>query len=579
MREGILTLVLVLRLGWRTNRRLAAVMMSMVILSVVCGSTFAVWARFLVQAFHTHDVVGVGVVGIVGLGGTYLVTIYLGQQAIALASRMQTLIESTLDEELEDLIFGISSLRRLESQQVARAARELSSTRQLIGRGYLLVAQVLSAYARFLVIVVILIVVSPVIPLVALIAIPSILLAALATRLHAAADASSVVVVRRVKDILEVAASPVGSEDLAVRGRSEWLAEAMREVTSERYDGRGGRRAIAWTLLVTAWLLYGAAFAGALVVVVLQSQSAALAIIDSVIVVFLVAMVRDQIAGLIGLGPAISALRDAVSALVVLRSAMSGPSAPTSAATSSGGSDGIVADDVTAEYELGGTVLRNLSFHVPAGKVLVVCGANGSGKSTLVRLLSGLYAPVHGRMDGVPPHSETAILFQDYLRPGGTVGEAVAIGRLFRPPDAREIERAIERAGMANHLNELADGLETAISDGYDEGRALSGGQWQGYALARTLVRVQPVLRILDEPTASLDPARAAASMKRLFAEARTEAEHGTITVIVTHDLEVVGGADLVMVLENGELAGFGTPDEVANLPAIQRLRGRGESS
>src|SRR5579863_3478727 len=203
-------------------------------------------------------------------------------------------------------------------------------------------------------------------------------------------------------------------------------------------------------------------------------------------------------------------------------------------------------------------VLTDICLTLRAGSTVAVVGENGAGKSTLIKLLTGMYRPTEGQItvDGldlaeISPgrwREVTTGAFQDFVRFAMSLGDGVGAGDLPRIDDREAVLSAIGRAGAGDLLegNGRADalGLDTLLGP-YIGGRALSGGQWQRLALARGLMREQPRLIVLDEPTASLD----AASEAALFASYR-EAAHasgpgpGTITVLVSHRFGTVHMAD-----------------------------------
>ncbi|WP_307863938.1 ATP-binding cassette domain-containing protein [Kribbella aluminosa] len=141
-----------------------------------------------------------------------------------------------------------------------------------------------------------------------------------------------------------------------------------------------------------------------------------------------------------------------------------------------------------------------------------------------------------------------------------TVGEAVAVGGLSEPP--ARVRSALGKAG-ASFVDELPRGVETQLGTSWADGVELSGGQWQKLAIARALVRPAPLLMILDEPSASLDPQTEAALFDRLAAEARAGRADGRITLLISHRFSTVRSADLIVVLEDGRVTERGTHAEL----------------
>jgi ATP-binding cassette subfamily B protein len=150
--------------------------------------------------------------------------------------------------------------------------------------------------------------------------------------------------------------------------------------------------------------------------------------------------------------------------------------------------------------------------------------------------------------------ARTTAAFQDFGRFHTTVRENVGLGDLPALDDTARVRAALDEADAAG----LAP-LDTLL--GRELGGAdLSEGQWQRLALARASMRQDPLLMILDEPTASLDAPTEQAIFERHMARARLlAARTGAVTVIVSHRFSTVTGADLILVLDQGRLTEQGT--------------------
>jgi ATP-binding cassette subfamily B protein len=217
--------------------------------------------------------------------------------------------------------------------------------------------------------------------------------------------------------------------------------------------------------------------------------------------------------------------------------------------------------------------LDDISCHLPAGTVVAVVGEYGSGKTTLVKLLTKLYPPHQGRIE-VDGHdladlattgwqARTSAAFQDFGRFHIHLGETVGIGDLTHLHDTGRITDAIHAADAQPLVDRLPDGLDTQLGRQFD-GVELSEGQWQRTALARASMRTDPLLFVLDEPTASLDAPSEHHIFQRYLLRARELATRtGAITVIVSHRFSTVTGADHILVLHQGRLVERGTHHEL----------------
>jgi len=219
--------------------------------------------------------------------------------------------------------------------------------------------------------------------------------------------------------------------------------------------------------------------------------------------------------------------------------------------------------------------------------VVAIVGENGAGKTTLVKLLSKFYEPTAGRIlvDDVDlaamPTAEwrtrLAGAYQDFFRFELLARQSIGVGDLPRLDDEAAVLAATERAGADDVVTRLDAGLHTQLGRAWPEGVDISFGQWQKVALARGFMRDEPLLLVLDEPTAALDAETEHALFERYTAAARRSASNGRIVVLVSHRFSTVRMADLIVVLDGARVAEVGSHDELmaagglyAELYAIQ---------
>jgi len=218
-------------------------------------------------------------------------------------------------------------------------------------------------------------------------------------------------------------------------------------------------------------------------------------------------------------------------------------------------------------------VLDDVSVNLPAGAVVAIVGENGAGKTTLVKLLSKMYEPSSGSIlvDDTPlarlPAGEwrarLAGAFQDFFRFEFRAGHTVGLGDVPRLDDEPAVLAAVDRAGASDVVARLMSGLDTQLGPTWPGGVELSFGQWQKLALARGFMRDDPLLLVLDEPTAALDAETEHALFERYSAAARDTGESGRITILVSHRFSTVRMADLIVVLDGARLVEVGTHDEL----------------
>ncbi|NRH34042.1 ABC transporter ATP-binding protein [Rhodococcus sp. MS13] len=210
----------------------------------------------------------------------------------------------------------------------------------------------------------------------------------------------------------------------------------------------------------------------------------------------------------------------------------------------------------------GEDVLHNLSFRTEAGQMVALVGTSGAGKSTVAQMIPRLYDIDSGSVElgGVDVRDLSA----DSIRE--TVGMVTQDGHLFHEslrsnlllarPDATEedLREVLERARLTDLVASLPDGLETVVGE---RGYRLSGGERQRLTIARLLL-AQPRVVILDEATAHLDSTSEAAVQ-----EALGEALAGRTAVVIAHRLSTIRSADLILVVEAGQIVERGNHEEL----------------
>ena len=233
-------------------------------------------------------------------------------------------------------------------------------------------------------------------------------------------------------------------------------------------------------------------------------------------------------------------------------------------------------------------VLEDVSLTLPAGAVVAIVGENGAGKTTLVKLLAKLYEPSSGSifvddtlLARVPAREWRARLagaFQDFFRFEFQAKHTVGLGDVARLEEDDAVMAAVERAGAADVVGRLTSGLATQLGANWPSGVDLSFGQWQKLALARGFMREEPLVLVLDEPTAALDAETEHALFERYAAAMRGDGiGNGRITILVSHRFSTVRMADLIVVLDGARVVEIGGHEELmarggtyAELYAIQ---------
>jgi len=236
---------------------------------------------------------------------------------------------------------------------------------------------------------------------------------------------------------------------------------------------------------------------------------------------------------------------------------------------------GIRFEDVGFRYpDQTAFALRHISLWIPAGKSLALVGHNGAGKTTFIKLLTGLYEPTEGRilldgqdlrtLDPVDLRRRLAVTFQDFNQYQLSARDNIAYGDpAYAAEDAR-VMKAVTAAGAETIIAGLPSGLLTQLGRQFESGVELSGGQWQRIALARTLMRCDADIIVLDEPTAALDVDAEAEVFQRV-----RELALGRTLILISHRFPTVRMADRIVVLERSGIQEAGSHGELMSRDGV----------
>jgi ATP-binding cassette subfamily B protein len=212
--------------------------------------------------------------------------------------------------------------------------------------------------------------------------------------------------------------------------------------------------------------------------------------------------------------------------------------------------------------------LVDVDLHIRPGESLALVGENGSGKTTLIKLLTRLYQPTSGRIlldgqeldewDAAALRDRIGVIFQDFARYQLLFGENIGAGDVRHFEDEERWAEAGEK-GMATPIAAgLPGGYRTPLGKWFNDGRELSGGQWQKVALSRAFMRSRADILVLDEPTAAMD----AAAEAQIYEHFRALTK-GRIAILISHRFSTVRMADQIVVLQEGRIIERGSHEEL----------------
>jgi len=206
-------------------------------------------------------------------------------------------------------------------------------------------------------------------------------------------------------------------------------------------------------------------------------------------------------------------------------------------------------------------VLRGVDLRVPRGATIAVVGATGSGKSTIIKLLTRLYERERGaiKIDNVDIRDialdelreRVTVVSQDVILFAGTLADNIALGK---PYDRARLDEAVKRVGLDRALVRRRADVTAKVSE---RGSNFSAGERQLVAFARALLR-DPEILVLDEATAHVDP-----EAEELIERGVQELMKGRTTLVIAHRLSTIRNADLIVVVDKGQVIEQGTHDEL----------------
>lgn len=228
--------------------------------------------------------------------------------------------------------------------------------------------------------------------------------------------------------------------------------------------------------------------------------------------------------------------------------------------------EGIIFENVSFKYpNTEKIVLKNISFKIQKNKKIGIIGKNGSGKSTIVKLLLRFYEPTEGRilLNGIDIkeykiseyYNIVSAFMQDYVNYSFTLKENIITADLMRKNRQQELQDACQKSDAYSFVKTWENGFDQFLTKSFDEnGKELSGGQWQKIALARFFFR-DVCLKIMDEPSSAID----IEAERNIFSHVIND-KNSTL-ILVSHRLSNMKSMDQILVIDNGEIIENGGHD------------------
>ena len=561
--------------GFRAAPGWMALVTAMLVLGSVASTCYPLGYRLLADGAldgnETELIAGVAVVALL-LGLAWVLVGIGATEAMALSDR----IAVYRTRRMIELISGVPTLEHLERHDYLAQIERLNAGRRQLASAPRQIISNVSQVARIIALLVLLGSVSPWLLLLPVTAVPPLLADRLAKKITRKSEDAMAADRRLAGMIFDISANAGAAGELRSYGLAPHLKSLHAKLTGtlDRGAAREARKVLA--VQAAGWLLYAAGLMAAIAFTVIRASDGAISLGTVLMTVSLIRRSRTQLASTASVSAGMIAtlstadrllwLEDHYAAAIAAAGTEEAPSRLRSA---------ITIRDLSFTYP--GTerpVLSALNLAFPAGATVAIVGENGSGKTTLVKLLLGMYRPTSGAIliDDMPLasiahdswRSRCTAAFQDYAKFSLPAVESVGVADLPSLDSEPLALAALDRAGAAGLSKQLPDGLSTYVGGPYTGGHNLSGGQWQKLALGRAMRAPDPLLVVLDEPTASLDAHAEQALFDRYTAAAKEYAERsGTITLLVSHRFATVKAADLIVYLEEGHATEAGTHEEL----------------
>jgi ATP-binding cassette subfamily B protein len=562
------------KLGYRHEPRLMGIAFVLSLLAALPEALLALWLKLFAdgvlggnRALVYGSAAGLAVSG----AGTW----FLRTVSTRLQRRFRDRVTIALESHVARLQASVATVAHHERPDYLDRLSVLRNQVFVLDHMYMSVFSTLGWILRLGVTIVLLASISPLLVLLALFALPTVLTSSWRPAVERDAQERGAPASRLARHLFQTATTAPPGKEVRVTGIADRLISQRRESWERWYRPVAAARWGSARWHMAGWAIFGAGYVGAIVFV---SSGLSASPGDVLLVLAAGAQLSSYVGATVGeIGFLRGIWMDGSRRLAWLEDY---------AASFEARADAPVPDALTAGIELQGVsfaypgttdlVLNDVNVTLPAGTVIAIVGENGAGKSTLVKLLSKFYEPTSGRVlvDGVDlaamPADEWRTrlsgAYQDFYRFELRAQHSVGLGDVPRLDDEPAVTTAVNRAGADDVVAGLGAGLGTQLGPAWPGGVEVSFGQWQKFALARGFMRDDPLLLVLDEPTAALDAETEHALFEQYAAGARRDTGSGRIVILVSHRFSTVRMADLIVVLDGSRLVEVGSHEELMAL-------------
>jgi ATP-binding cassette subfamily B protein len=560
------------KLGYANEPRLIVVAFVLSLLSALPDALIALWLALLGKGVIDHNRPLV-IAAALGMGLSAMLTWFLRTVSTRLQRKFRDKVSIALERHVAQLQASVVTVAHQERPDYLDRLAVLRDQTFVLDHMYMSMFSTCGFILRLAITVVMLMSINPALVLLVPCAVPTVWTSSWRPAVERQARERGAQSDRLARHLFVTTTTAAPAKELRVLGVSDQMAARRRAEWEHWYALTARARWVSAGWHTLAWAAFGLGYVAAVVFVAEGMHASA----ESVLLVLAAgARLSGYIGATVGeIGFLRGVWLDGSRRLAWLEDY---------AATQSGGDlpaperlkDGIRVEGLSFAYPGSSRrVLEDVDLMLPAGAVVAVVGENGAGKSTLVKLLAQMYAPTAGRIlvDSVPLEriapqdwrEKVAGAFQDFYRFELPAQQSVGVGDLPRIDDAGAATAAVSKAGAHDVVERLESGLSTQLGPSWEDGVDLSFGQWQKVALARGFMRDEPLLLVLDEPTAALDAETEHALFQRYASAARSTSTRasGRIMILVSHRFSTVRMADLIVVLDGSRVVEVGSHDDL----------------
>jgi ATP-binding cassette subfamily B protein len=573
------------RLGFRSEPRLMGMALALSILAAVPDGVLALWFKLLASGVLDDDRGRVRL-ALLGLAVSAALTWVLGTLSQRLQRRFRDRVTIALEAHVARLQATVATVSHQERPEHLDRLSVLRDQVFVLDHMYMSVFTTVGWLIRLVLTIALLVSVHPALALLTLFALPTVLTSSWRPGVERAVQERVAQAGRLAQHLSRIATTAPPGKEVRVAGIGQSLVTDRRAASERAYRPVAAVRWRTALWQVLGWATFGGAYVAAIVFVASGIDAPPG---DVLLVLAAGARLSMYVGATVGeIGFLRGIWMDGAQRLAWLEDYAAAQVAAADLSVPTRIVEGIRFENVDFAYPGSDRlVLEGVDLLLPAGTVVAIVGENGAGKSTLVKLLSKLYEPTRGRIlvDDIDLHrlepdewrARQSGAYQDFFKFELAAQHTVGVGDLPHLFDQPAVAGAVDRAGATDVVERLPQGLDTQLGPTWPGGVEVSFGQWQKLAVARGFMREEPLLLVLDEPTAALDAETEHALFERYAETVRRDRGAGRITVLVSHRFSTVRMADLIVVLDGSRVAEVGTHEalvarggQYAELYAIQ---------